>query len=407
MPTVSIFSGTFCNGLEVARAVAGELDCRLLDDEALIAEAAAQGSLSEAKLRRAMSGKESVFNRFSREKERGVALLKVTLARLLQDNNLVFHGFGALLVPRDIGHVLDVCLIAETSYRLGRAAEAHGLGQKEAQTRLRKADQAAVLWADYLWGKDPWSAELYDILIPMDKTDPQQAVKLICDHARSEPLQPSEASRGAAADFLLAAQVEQVLVEAGHDPRHAKASAQGGKVRIEINKKVVLLGRLEEELAKLARKVPGVAEVAVEAGPGFYQADVYRQVDLELPSKVLLVDDEREFVQTLSERLLMREIGSAVVYDGEEALRLVAEDEPEVMVLDLKMPGIDGIEVLKRIKKEYPQVEVIILTGHGSEEDRDLCMQLGAFAYLQKPVDIEKLSDTMKQAYEKIRREKA
>ena len=118
----------------------------------------------------------------------------------------------------------------------------------------------------------------------------------------------------------------------------------------------------------------------MEAGPGYYQADVYRRADFKLPSKVLLVDDEREFVQTLSERLLLREIGSAVVYDGEQALKLVSEDEPEVMVLDLKMPGIDGVEVLKRTKRDHPEVEVIILTGHGSDRDRQQCMELGAFA---------------------------
>jgi DNA-binding response OmpR family regulator len=122
-----------------------------------------------------------------------------------------------------------------------------------------------------------------------------------------------------------------------------------------------------------------------------------------VPSKVLLVDDEREFVQTLSERLMMRDMGSAVVYDGESALNLVRDDEPEVMILDLKMPGIDGIEVLRRVKGEHPDIEVIILTGHGSEADRKVCMDLGAFAYLHKPVDIDVLSETLKAANEKIR----
>ena len=119
---------------------------------------------------------------------------------------------------------------------------------------------------------------------------------------------------------------------------------------------------------------------------------------------VLLVDDEREFVQTLSERLMMRDLGSAVAYDGESALEVAREDEPDVMILDLKMPGIDGIEVLRRIKKTQPEIEVIILTGHGSEADKTICKQLGAFAYLQKPVDIEELSATIKAAHEQIRR---
>ena len=115
------------------------------------------------------------------------------------------------------------------------------------------------------------------------------------------------------------------------------------------------------------------------------------------------MDDETEFVQTLSERLLYRNIGSAVVYDGEEAMKVILDDEPEVIVLDLKMPGMDGMEVLKRIKADHPKMEVIILTGHGSERDRETCMSLGAFDYLEKPVDIEKLSEAMQRAYDKVR----
>ena len=108
----------------------------------------------------------------------------------------------------------------------------------------------------------------------------------------------------------------------------------------------------------------------------------------------------------LSDRLEMRDLGAAVVYDGEQALAAVNEEEPEVMVLDLKMPGIDGMEVLRRVKTEHPNVEVIVLTGHGSEEIRKHCMELGACAYLEKPVDIETLTKTMKEAYRRARERK-
>jgi len=117
---------------------------------------------------------------------------------------------------------------------------------------------------------------------------------------------------------------------------------------------------------------------------------------------VLLVDDEREFVQTLSERLQTRNLPSKVVYDGEQALSALETDPPEVMVLDLKMPGIDGIEVLRRAKRDQPKIEIIILTGHGSDREREIALELGAFAYLQKPVDIDILAQTMKDAYRKI-----
>ena len=143
-----------------------------------------------------------------------------------------------------------------------------------------------------------------------------------------------------------------------------------------------MLSRLEEDLKSIANGIPGVKSVKTRIGPDFYRTDIYRRQDFEMPSKILLVDDEREFVQTLSERLLMREMGSVVAYDGESALELIKEDEPDVMILDLRMPGIDGIEVLRRVKETQPGIEVIILTGHGSEADRQTCMELGAFAYL-------------------------
>ena len=117
--------------------------------------------------------------------------------------------------------------------------------------------------------------------------------------------------------------------------------------------------------------------------------------------EMLLVDDEREFVETLCQRLLLRGIGAAVAYHGQEALALLARQEPEVMVLDLKMPGLDGMEVLRRVRRDHPRVEVIILTGHGSARDRERCLQLGAFAYLQKPVEIEELWQTMRRARER------
>ena len=118
--------------------------------------------------------------------------------------------------------------------------------------------------------------------------------------------------------------------------------------------------------------------------------------------KVLLVDDEKEFLKSLSERLEIRKLKPNMAFNGEEAIQQVSDEVPDVMVLDLKMPGIDGFEVLKKIKQTKPNIEVIILTGHGTEKDKKTCMDLGAFAYLQKPADIDIITDTMKMAYEKI-----
>jgi DNA-binding response OmpR family regulator len=115
--------------------------------------------------------------------------------------------------------------------------------------------------------------------------------------------------------------------------------------------------------------------------------------------KVLLVDDEEEFVKALAERLKMRDLRSDTVLDGEEALTYVEDQEPDVMVLDLKMPGIDGMEVLRQVRKAYPNIQVIILTGHGTEKDEEEAKRLGAFDYLEKPVNLDVLVKKMKAAY--------
>jgi DNA-binding response OmpR family regulator len=117
--------------------------------------------------------------------------------------------------------------------------------------------------------------------------------------------------------------------------------------------------------------------------------------------KVLMVDDEEDFVKTLAERMQMRDLSPDVALSGEQALKRVQDDVPDVMVLDLKMPGIDGMEVLRRVRQAYPDVQVVILTGHGSEKDEAEARRLGAYAYLQKPVDMEKLVKTLRAAYKK------
>jgi CheY-like chemotaxis protein len=407
MPVVSILSGVFCLGREVAEAVASELGCPMLGDAALLSQTSRQFKIPEAKLAKAMYDKPSVFNQFSHERERALALLKAGMAQILAQDDLVYLGYGTHLIPKTISHVLSVCLIADHKSRLKRALELEKLGEKEASARIHREDQAAQRWVETVTGGEVWSGRLYDILLPMDKSDQFQAAKLIVEHARAAALAPNAESRQAVADFVLAAAVEADLAAQGHNTRDLSLCVNRGRVEIKVNKKVMMLSRLEEELKRVAGQVSGVTAVGVEPGPGYYQADVYRRADFELPSKVLLVDDEQEFVQTLSERLYMREIGSAVVYDGEQALSLVKEDEPEVIVLDLRMPGIDGIEVLKRLKREHPAVEVIILTGHGSDKDRDVCLELGAFAYLEKPVDLDLLQQTMREAYDKTRGKQA
>jgi DNA-binding response OmpR family regulator len=119
--------------------------------------------------------------------------------------------------------------------------------------------------------------------------------------------------------------------------------------------------------------------------------------------KIMLVDDEEDFVRTLSERLQMRDLKKNTAFDGEQALKIVSDKEPDIMILDLKMPGIDGMEVLRRVRNAYPNIQVIIQTGHGNDLDEAEARQLGVFDYLKKPVDIELLVERIKAAARSMR----
>lgn len=401
MSIISLFCGSYCNGRDVVLKLVDHTGYRLVEDAAVAASAGTISGLSESKIARAFSGKTSVFNAFTHEKQRSIAYLKLALAELLPADNLIISGFVSYLIPKKISHALRVCLIADLKFRSAVVAQEAASAGKDAVKLIRKQDENAALWVNTVaGGNDPWAAALHDIVIPMDKMTAEEAKDLVLRHFGREVVRPTEKSRQAVTDFLLAAKVEVALAREGHN---ILVEADNGAVELTINKHVLMLNRLEEELKAIADKVPGVRSIETKVGKDYHQADVYRRYDFALPSKVLLVDDEREFAQTLSERLLMRDMGSAVAYDGESALAMISEDEPEVMILDLKMPGIDGLEVLKRVKQSRPEIEVIILTGHGSEQDRQTCLDLGAFAYLQKPVDIELLTDTLKKANEKMR----
>lgn len=115
--------------------------------------------------------------------------------------------------------------------------------------------------------------------------------------------------------------------------------------------------------------------------------------------KVLLVDDETEFVTTLANRLGIRGIQADVVFDGQQALDYVRKKEPDVIVLDLKMPGLHGMEVLRQLSKTNPDIQVLILTGHGTDRHEEDAKRLKAFDYLRKPTDIDVLADRIRGAY--------
>jgi two-component system response regulator CpxR len=208
MSVITIFSGTFCNEDSIVREVIGRTGYKLVAEKELVAEASKVSGMAENKIKGAFSAKTSVFNKFTHEKERSTSYLRLCLAKILFSDNLLIAGFAGQLIPKNISHVLRVCLIADMKFRTSVAFKEKGLPQKEATKLIHKQDEDRIAWNDSIFrNKDPWDASLYDIVIPVDKMSIEEAASLIVQNVRTDVVKPTESSKKATQDFLLAANV--------------------------------------------------------------------------------------------------------------------------------------------------------------------------------------------------------
>jgi len=397
MSSIAIFPCRHTPAENIAKELASRLTLKIYTDENLIADTVAASGVSEEKLRNAMFGKTSVFNKFTLEREKLINVLKHTLQqRLNSTDQYLFEGLLTSLIPTSINHVLKVLVVASHADRTSYAI-ASGMSDKSAQKSRKEFDKIAYGWTDFLYNKEAYESSLYDLVIPMDQKTEEELAEAVLKCFQTTSVLRTNESQQAIGDMLIETQIERILLEKGHK---VGIVVVDGDATLTIDESVFNFRKFEEELSQLARQAEDVGKVTIKESPSA-KTSIYRRQKFELPSKVLFVDDEKEFVQTVSERLIGRDVGTYGVYDGEAALEVVNEDPPDVMVLDLKMPGLHGVEVLRRTKELAPEVEVVILTGHGTMDDMQQCMELGAFAYMNKPVDIEELSATIKAANEK------
>jgi two-component system response regulator CpxR len=398
MTVVAAASASFCGGEEASKRISEKLSYNFISEE-LFDKAADRYGLPKDIALAARLGYAALIRKIDRDRLQNTSIVKAALADVISDDNIVCYGIANIFLSNEISHILKVCFVADFELRVQRATKMLQVSEKEARSLIKKEDSALTEWTYDLVNHGPWDKDHYDMIIPVDNSNLDDTVKTVVEYTKNEVLKTTALSRKAVGDFSLASKVNMALARKKYD---VDVSAKDGCVTIVRKKYSLRFEHQKKELTELAMGVDGVDNVEFKIGPNFKMPSSWPPVDFDMPKKALLVDDEKEFVQTLSERLQRRKIDSIIAYDGEDALQQAERDLPEVIVLDLKMPGIDGIEVLRRIKKTHPSTEVIILTGHGSERERQMALELGAFAYLEKPIDVDILASTMRDAYAKI-----
>ncbi len=399
MSILTITNGLYSNAGEVTNKLSEQLNHKIITDADILEKTHQNNDIHLSTLQKVVESKPIAFNDFSHEKEKCLASIIKTISDYTCSGDCIFHGILGHLIPSEISHVMRVLIITDKKTRIQNGITLHGLSEKETLKNIDQADKVAALWTNGLFRKKAWDESLYDIVIPTDKLDAEESVNLIIKHIEKLLSNKEDLIKKEISDFKLISEIDLALSEIGQG---LLPVIDGGNVTVTIDKKVMMLARLQQKIVTAIQKIPGVKSVETKIGKNYYKGNIVRNYEFETPLRILLVDDEKEFVETLSERLKMRQFTSEIAYNGQEALDFTDQEDTEVMILDLKMPGIDGFEVLKKIKQTKPDIEVIILTGHGTEKDKKTCMDMGAFAYLQKPADIDIITDTMKKAYEKI-----
>ncbi len=406
MPDIAVFSADFCRGNSVIKEFLERTGLKLVTDNNVVARASEISGMAEAKIEKTFSAKVSAMNRLTHEKERAFVALRLAMADFLREDNLLLSGYLSHLIPRGATHILKVCLVARLQYRVEEAISKQGLTEKNSRKLIARLDGERSAWVNTITSQsDPWASYLYDIVIPMDKTSVTAAVNLIEGHIHPDILKKTGASVQVLADYQLAARVEAALVNEGH--YSVGVSASSAKVSLTIDKPVLMVERLRQELKRLVGGVAGVENVECRLGKKFHGVSRYRNHEFELPVKGIVADEiDRDILTTLSERLLLRGTGFTVAHDEVSALEKVKKEQSDILVLDIKKPGMDGREVLMRLKETYPDLEIIVLTGYGTDVDKKKCLSMGAFAYIQKPVDIDVITDILEQAGEQVHRMK-
>lgn len=267
MAIITISRGSYSFGKEVAEKVAQRLGYRCISRDLLL-ETSEQFNIPEIKLVRALHDAPSVLDRFTYGKEKYIAFIEATLMEQAQEDNMVYHGLAGHFILRDLKHVLNVRIIANTEDRVRLEMQRKGISKEEALHLLRKDDQERRQWSLRLFGIDTADSSLYDLVIHINKISVNDAVNIISQTAQLEHFRTTSESQQALDDVALAAKVRAKLIPV---VPNVITTAKAGTVFVNAKASLSVEPQIALEIKELAKQVPGLKDVKISIMPAGFE----------------------------------------------------------------------------------------------------------------------------------------
>lgn len=262
MAIITISRGSYSKGKEVAEKVAAKLgyDCISRD---VILDASDRFRIPEIKLIRAIHDAPSILDRFSHGKQTFIAYYRSALARMVQKDNVVYHGLAGHVLLKGVPHVLKVRIIADLEDRVAAEMEREGISEQEARSLLVRDDEERRRWTNSLYGVDPRDSALYDLVLHIHKLKVEDAVDFICQAALLEGFKTTEESQQMMDDLALACEIKAILVDQYFD---VAVLSEYGNVIIYTKAGDRMVHKLEDRVKDLKTEVAGINHLEVHAG---------------------------------------------------------------------------------------------------------------------------------------------
>jgi len=270
MAIITISRGSYSKGKEVAEGVAARLGFECVSRDILL-EASDQFNVPEIMLLHAIQDAPSILDRFSHGRIAYITHIQSALLEHVKRGNVVYHGLAGHILLKGMERVLKVRIIADPALRVSVEMERDRVDEKEARRRIARIDVERRKWTRRLYGVDPWDPSLYDLVICIDKIEPEGAIRLICEAASQEAFLLTENDRQKLSDLALSCKLKSELLDLDHN---VTVASEYGNVVVFTKTDNRKARKMEEKLDSLAGRFPELHNIEVRIGDPKLSADV-------------------------------------------------------------------------------------------------------------------------------------